>query len=179
MKKCIIVAIDEKLGIGKNGRLPWHNPADLKRFKKLTKNSICVMGYNTYKEIADRFDYDNTSKFLPNRISAVITSKSIKETDNIETGSVKSFKSIKECIDYFENINPSIFDNLFFIGGYGIFKESFKYDIDVVYLTSIRNDYLCDVFFPEDIFNQLIEYYEQKITNGDNNSYEFIDFYKV
>jgi len=35
-KISIVVAIDEKRGIGKNNKLMWHIPEDLKRFKEIT-----------------------------------------------------------------------------------------------------------------------------------------------
>lgn len=35
--------------IGRDGRLPWHLPADLKRFKKLTMGSPMIMGRRTFE----------------------------------------------------------------------------------------------------------------------------------
>ena len=44
----IIVAADERGGIGLGGRMPWHLPADLKRFKSLTMGKPIVMGRKTW-----------------------------------------------------------------------------------------------------------------------------------
>jgi dihydrofolate reductase len=46
-----IVATDERGGIGKDGRLPWHLPNDLKRFKALTMGKPIVMGRRTFDSI--------------------------------------------------------------------------------------------------------------------------------
>jgi dihydrofolate reductase len=37
--------------IGRDGRLPWHIPADLKRFKALTMGSVMVMGRKTFESL--------------------------------------------------------------------------------------------------------------------------------
>ncbi len=44
----IIVAIAENNGIGKDNKLLWHIPADLKRFKKITTGHTVIMGKNTF-----------------------------------------------------------------------------------------------------------------------------------
>ena len=46
-----IVAADERGGIGLDGRLPWHLPDDLKRFKSLTMGKPIVMGRRTWDSI--------------------------------------------------------------------------------------------------------------------------------
>lgn len=139
-KKCLIAAIDENFGIGKNGILPWRIPEDFKWFKELTNKSICIMGYNTYKELADKFDYHNTGKLLPNRLSCVITSKSIPIGNN-----VISFTSISDCLVNLKNDER----DKFFIGGAGIFEEAL-YLIDEIYLTCVHGNFNCDTFFPRD-----------------------------
>ncbi|HEY5293330.1 MAG TPA: dihydrofolate reductase, partial [Burkholderiales bacterium] len=41
---CLIAALAANRVIGKNNALPWHLPADLKRFKALTMGHPVVMG---------------------------------------------------------------------------------------------------------------------------------------
>src|SRR5206468_10570078 len=50
--------------IGRNGKLPWHLPADLKRFKALTMGSAMVMGRRTF---------DSLPGLLPGRRHIVLT----------------------------------------------------------------------------------------------------------
>lgn len=45
----LIVAFDNRFGIGRDGRLPWpHNREDMKRFADLTRDSVVVMGRKTW-----------------------------------------------------------------------------------------------------------------------------------
>ncbi len=50
--------------IGRDGTLPWHIPADLKRFKALTMGSAMIMGRRTF---------DSLPGILPGRRHIVIT----------------------------------------------------------------------------------------------------------
>jgi dihydrofolate reductase len=43
-----IVAVDQNLAIGKDGRLPWHYSADMKFFKQTTIGNAVVMGSRTW-----------------------------------------------------------------------------------------------------------------------------------
>src|SRR6266446_2548745 len=43
-----IVAVDQNLAIGKDGRLPWHYSADMKFFKETTIGNAVVMGRRTW-----------------------------------------------------------------------------------------------------------------------------------
>jgi dihydrofolate reductase len=70
-----IVAVAKNLAIGKNGKLPWHYPADLKFFKQTTLHNAVVMGFNTWQAIG---------KPLPNRLNIVLSrTKSIESQPNV------------------------------------------------------------------------------------------------
>lgn len=60
----LVVARAQNGTIGRGGKLPWHIPADLKRFKKLTMGSAMVMGRRTF---------DSLPGLLPGRPHIVIT----------------------------------------------------------------------------------------------------------
>ena len=47
----LIVAMDYNGLIGKGNGLPWHIPADMKHFKKITTGKTVVMGEKTYESI--------------------------------------------------------------------------------------------------------------------------------
>ena len=47
----LVVARARNGVIGRNGTLPWHLPADLKRFKALTMGSAMVMGRRTFESL--------------------------------------------------------------------------------------------------------------------------------
>lgn len=47
----LIVARAQNGVIGREGKLPWHLPADLRRFKALTMGSVMVMGRKTFESL--------------------------------------------------------------------------------------------------------------------------------
>src|SRR4029077_12988549 len=60
----LIVARAQNGTIGRDGKLPWHLPADLKRFKALTMGSVMVMGRKTFESLPG---------LLPGRRHVVLT----------------------------------------------------------------------------------------------------------
>ena len=65
-KVSIIAAVADNLAIGKDNKLPWHLPADLKHFKELTTGHAVVMGKRTFESLPNGP--------LPNRKNIVLTS---------------------------------------------------------------------------------------------------------
>ena len=61
--------------IGREGKLPWHIPADLKRFKAITMGSAMVMGRRTF---------DSLPGLLPGRRHIVLTRDRSWEADGVE-----------------------------------------------------------------------------------------------
>lgn len=67
-KDVTIVAAMSELGvIGVDGALPWHCPADLKRFKQLTLGGVAVMGRKTWESLPDN------ARPLPGRTNVVLS----------------------------------------------------------------------------------------------------------
>ena len=60
----LVVARARNGVIGRGGKLPWHIPADLRRFKALTMGSVMVMGRRTF---------DSLPGLLPGRRHIVLT----------------------------------------------------------------------------------------------------------
>lgn len=60
----LIVARARNGVIGRDGKLPWHIPADLKRFKALTMGAPMIMGRKTFESLG---------KPLPGRRHVVLT----------------------------------------------------------------------------------------------------------
>ncbi|MDE2420513.1 MAG: dihydrofolate reductase [Gammaproteobacteria bacterium] len=59
-----VVAMDQKNCIGVDNQLPWHLPADLQHFKRITQGGVIVMGRKTF---------DSLGRVLPNRSHWVLT----------------------------------------------------------------------------------------------------------
>lgn len=141
----IIVAVDDALGFGKDGKIPWHHPEDLKHYKTVTQGSGLIMGRNTYE---DMLGYVKNGKFMPSRRCAVITSKD--EPSPWEN--VVFVKTLQEAIEAFQDFDG----NVFFIGGERVFESALNI-ADGVYLTRIPGNFNCDRFFP---MEKLLDNYE-------------------
>lgn len=117
-KKAIITAFNKHGVIGVDGKLPWHLPEDLKWFRKITMGGIVVMGRKTWESI---------NKPLPGREIFIVSN-----TISVDIPSITVVRNIDEAMGYAELVNR----NLFFVGGYGIFKEALPL-IDTLYISHI------------------------------------------
>lgn len=64
LKVSLIAALDRHRAIGKGNALPWHLPADLRRFKSLTLGKPVLMGRRTAESLG---------RALPGRLNLVLT----------------------------------------------------------------------------------------------------------
>jgi dihydrofolate reductase len=139
-----IVAVDEKWGIAKDNTIPWHYKEDFKFFKKMTEGFACVLGYNTYAEIAKMRGYpEKTDQLLPNRICKVITSRDIPTSQFVKRTTIDGVVSS-------ENIHA-------FIGGvliYNYAMEDFWGACEYGYITRIKHDHDCDTFFNNELLEE-------------------------
>jgi thymidylate synthase len=137
----LIAIVDSKLGISKDGKMPWNYPEDLKYFKNMTKDQIVIMGNNTWNSLP------NSYRPLPNRINVVLT-QSGRISGN--TPPNLTFTSISDCVEYFSS-NKAKFKGMkkFVIGGSQIYKQFLERNlIHDLFITSINKDYKCDLFMP-------------------------------
>jgi dihydrofolate reductase len=158
----IVVVIDEKNGIGKNGGLLCHLPNDLKHFKKITTGHTIIMGRKTYESLP------NGS--LPDRINIVVTS-----------GDVNNFpgcivvRSIEEAL----SVSKS-HEKVFIIGGGELYRTTFHL-ADKLYLTRIHNTFNdADTFFPNIDFKdwELIEEERHMADDKHLYPYTFLTYYR-
>lgn len=126
-----IVAISKKTrAIGKDGKIPWHLPEDLKRFKARTQQHTIVMGRKTYESIG---------KPLPKRRNIVV-SRTMKKPEGVELELVASLEdALKLC-------HPD--EESFIIGGAEIYAQTMGV-IDRIYLTTVDRVVEGDTFYPE------------------------------
>jgi len=132
----IIAAIDELRGIGVDGRLPWHLPADLKRFKSLTMGHHLIMGRKTFAAIG---------KPLPGRTSIVMTRDRNFTIPDCPSKVCRIVHSLEEALEIAKSNGEG---EVFVIGGGEIFEQAIKY-ADRLYLTLVHTKAKSDVFFPE------------------------------
>lgn len=143
----LIVAVSRNGVIGKDNKLPWHLPEDLKRFKALTMGHPILMGRKTFESIG---------KPLPGRTNIVITHQ--KDF----AGGALTAPSLDEALRMCdrgatakrseEMVAPPLSADhekeaeIFVIGGAQIFKHALP-AADKLYLTLIDRDVEGDTFF--------------------------------
>lgn len=137
MRISIIVAMDINRVIGINGKLPWHLPVDLKRFKKLTDGHTVIMGRKTHESIIKRL-----GRTLPNRVNIVISDTLAL---NLGIGGCVVVKSLGEALDIAKQDARQ--EEVFVIGGQQMYKLALPF-ADKIYSTIVHGDFIGDAFFP-------------------------------
>lgn len=121
--------------IGKDGKLPWHLPEDLKFFKKMTYGKIMIMGRKTFESLPGH---------LPNRFHIVISHNQYvgDEPD------VAFTRSIDEALATAQKLTGKYGDEVFIIGGGEIYKQTMGL-VDRIYLTVLDQDFEGDAVYPD------------------------------
>ncbi|MEO6069141.1 MAG: dihydrofolate reductase [Chitinophagaceae bacterium] len=126
----LIVAADENNVIGRDNKLPWHLPNDLKYFKNITWGMPVVMGRKTFESIG---------KPLPGRTNIVVTRNMNWKGDGaIVVHQVNEAIEVATSYDVIE---------IYIIGGAALFATTLA-DANRLYLTRIHHQFEGDVFFP-------------------------------
>ncbi|MBC8868816.1 MAG: dihydrofolate reductase [Planctomycetes bacterium] len=129
MRISLIVAMSENRVIGRDGRLPWHLSADLRRFKRLTMGHHIIMGRKTFESIG---------RLLPGRITVVVTRQADYEADEALVA-----HDIDEAIRAAKSDNEA-----FLIGGGELYRQALS-AVDRIYLTQVHAQVEGDTLFPE------------------------------
>jgi len=112
--------------IGRENKLPWHIPEDLRWFKKLTTGNVIIMGRKTWASIG---------KPLPNRETIVLTRSDLRIPNVRTIRSLSEIDPARDARDYFV------------IGGAEVFKTALQLCSDI-YLTLVKREIEGDVFLP-------------------------------
>ena len=156
----IIVAKAKNNTIGKDNKLLWNIPDDLKRFKELTTNHNIIMGRKTFESIG---------RILPNRKHIVFSQNPDFKVNNENVEIVHSMLQIQQ---YIEDENEN-----FVIGGAMIYNLLMPY-VTKMYVTEIDKDFEGDTFFPRinsDIWEEISR--EELPEDSKNNfKYEYVNY---
>lgn len=158
MEISIIVATSKNNVIGRDGGIPWHLSADLKRFKALTTGRPIVMGRRTFESIG---------RPLPGRRNIVI-SNSVNAIEGCDV-----IKSVDDLLN-----DKSLDGMIFIIGGGEIYKQFLPY-AKKVYLTEVETEIADgDTFFPELNPMEWIEVGRESHEADEKNdfNYSFVDY---
>lgn len=135
----IIAAVSENGVIGKDNRLPWRLPEDLKRFRDLTTGHVVIMGRKTFESIG---------MALPDRINIVVT-----RDEKFSAPGCIVCHSLEDAL----KVGQESGDKIFVIGGEQIFSE-FMSHVSRLYLTLIEREFEGDAHFPDySAFERVVE----------------------
>jgi dihydrofolate reductase len=124
----VIAAVAANGVIGRDNRLPWRLPEDLKRFKALTMGHPMIMGRKTWESLPGR---------LPGRPHIVVTGNPAYRAEGATVAA-----SLAEAI-----AAAGATDEIFVIGGGQLYAEALPL-ADCLQLTEIAADFEGDARFP-------------------------------
>jgi dihydrofolate reductase len=131
MKVSLIAALARNRVIGRDNRLPWRLPADLRRFKQLTMGHTLLVGRTTFESIG---------RPLPGRTMLVASRQEGYAPDG-----VRVVRSVQEALDVAREGGET---ELFVAGGAEIYRQTLPV-ADRLQLTRIEEDVRGDAYFPE------------------------------
>lgn len=155
----IIVAQSNNRVIGKDNKLPWLIPNDMRHFKEITIGNVVIMGRKTYESIG---------KPLPKRLNIIVTrNKEFSAEGCIVVNSLAS--AIKKAGT----------SDIYIIGGGEIYKQSISIS-DRLLVTQVDIDVDGDAYFPEINSNWKINSkIDFKSDEKNPYNYSFIEYCKI
>ncbi|XP_059633687.1 bifunctional dihydrofolate reductase-thymidylate synthase-like isoform X2 [Cornus florida] len=176
----VVVAATRDMGIGKDGKLPWRLPSDLKFFKEITKTTsdpgkknAVVMGRKTWESIPLEH------RPLPGRLNVVLTrsgSFDIATAENVVIcGSMPSALELLAESPYCFSI-----EKVFVIGGGQILREALNAPgCDAIHMTEIETSIECDTFIPPVDISVFQPWYSSFPLVETNIRYCFVTYVRV
>ena len=128
----MIAAMAANRVIGRDGKIPWHLPEDMERFRERTMGHVVVMGRRTWEEIGHP---------LPGRMTYLVSSRLHIKEENVVT-----VPSLTEAIREAEEKHPD--KTIFLCGGASIYQEGLAL-AERIYLTVLDREVPGDTYFPE------------------------------
>lgn len=125
----LIAGIGKNNELGKDNKLLWDLPSDMKFFRETTSGHPVIMGRKTFESIG---------RPLPKRRNIIITRDTTYTHEGIEV-----VHSIDEALALFANTDEEVF----VIGGAEIYKQSLPF-ADKLYITEVEKEFDADAFFP-------------------------------
>lgn len=155
---CLIAALARNRVIGRDNRLPWHLPDDLRHFKALTLGHPVLMGRKTYESIG---------RPLPGRVNIVVTRQ-----PGWQAAGVQVAHSLAEALAQAADATQ-----VFVIGGATLYVEALPL-ADVLYLTEIEQDVNGDSSFPDWPRTDFIET-ARETRQGEDFIYHFVTYHRL
>lgn len=126
-----IVAVSKNFVIGKENKLPWRMPEDMRYFHRVTFGHIVIMG---------RKNYEANRGALKGRTNIIITrNDKFRPDDAIVTD------SIERAINIAQGFKP---EEVFIVGGGEIYRQTLGL-VERIYITIIDTEVEGDAYYPE------------------------------
>ena len=125
----MVVAIGDNGAIGKDGKVPWRIPEDLKHFKNVTMGHAIIMGRKTWDEVG---------RPLPGRRNLVVT-----RNPGLVLEGAEVFTSLDDAIAAARTTD----DEPHIIGGSAIYAAAMPMATRI-YLTEVHRNVEADTMFP-------------------------------
>jgi dihydrofolate reductase len=129
MRLSLIVAMAANWVIGKDGKLPWHLPSDLARFKQITMGYPLIMGRKTFESIG---------RALPGRKTVILSRQAEYRVQGCQVAA-----SLEAALDL-----VSDYDEVFICGGEEVYRQAMPL-AHRIYLTELVREVEGDSVFPE------------------------------
>ena len=126
----LIVAMDRRRGIGIDNRLPWHLPADLKRFRQLTMGHHLIVGRKTFASIG---------RPLAGRSMIILSRDRAYRVEGCDV-----MPSLEEALELARGRDET---EVFIGGGREVYASALE-RADRIYLTQVETEAEADTFFP-------------------------------
>lgn len=153
MKLALIVAVANNSVIGADNKIPWHCPADLQYFKRITMGAPILMGRKTWQSLG--------IKPLPGRHNIVVTRDQAFSDQRCSV-----VTSIEQGLDLVASEH-----RVFIMGGANIYQQVI-HKADELYLTEVDICVEGDCSFPE-ISEDVWQLKSQELHTADaNNPYD-------
>ena len=172
MNFSIIVACDQKQGIGINNQLPWKIKADFQYFTDITigvnpvKQNAVIMGHKTWESIPKHHQP------LSNRLNVVLS----RQSDLQLPEGVLHYSSFNQAMSELEKRDD--IGEVFNIGGGKLYAETIYHpNCNKIYITEIMDTYPCDTFFPE-IPNNFKKNKESPVQLENGTEFKFVVYEK-
>ena len=149
----LIAAMAANRVIGRENRLPWRLPADLRHFKSMTMGKPVIMGRKTYESIG---------KPLPGRSNIVVT----RDPDYRAQG-CRVVHSLEQALDA-----GAGHDEVMVIGGAELYRQALE-RAQRMYLTLIKAEVSGDTLFPEIAPQQWRELERESHCADEKNQYDY------
>lgn len=154
----IIAAIGKNRELGKDGKLLWRLPEDMKFFKETTMGHAVLMGRKTWESLP--------SGALPGRKNYVVTREKAIADDQV---------ALINNLSEFVSAHASDEEKIFVIGGGMVYWEMMKYADELILTEVDAEDKTADTFFPEFDKNE----WEKEVIGGSDRAplkFEFVRY---